>query len=81
MTYYMFKRGIGLIADTLANKISKDGIESASVFDNIFKSVLSMFGAKYWAAVLKYENGKTILEVHANIHLWRVKVKREVKSC
>lgn len=81
MTYYMFKRGIGLIADALADKISKDGLESANVFNYIFSSVLFMFGVKFWSAVVKYDNGKSILEVRANIHLWRVKVKREVKSC
>lgn len=81
MTYHMFKRGIGLIADALADKISKDGLESANVFNAIFSSVLSMFGVKFWSAFVKHDNGKYMLEVRANIHLWCVKVKREVKSC
>lgn len=78
MTYHMFKRGIGVIADTLANKINEDGLESANTFNSIFDSVLSVFGVKYWSAVVKH-NEKFMLEVHANIHLWRVKVRREVK--
>lgn len=81
MTYHMFKRGIGLIADALADKISKDGLESANVINSIFSSVLSMFGVKFWSAVVKHDNGKYMLEAHANIHLWRVKVKREVQLC
>lgn len=79
MTYHMFKRGIGLIADVLADKISEDGLESTNVFNSIFSFVLSVFGVKFWSAVVKHDNGKYILEVHANIHLWRVKVKREVQ--
>ena len=78
MTYHMFKRGIGVIADALADKINEDGLESAITFNSIFNSVLSMFGVKYQSVVVKH-NEKFMLEVYANIHLWRVKVRREVK--
>lgn len=81
MTYYMFKRGIGRIVDCLAEKIETSGLDAAQPYNSIFASVLSMFGVKYIAKLLTRENGSRYLEVHANIHLWRVKVKKEVKIC
>lgn len=81
MTYYMFKRGIGRIADSLVEKIQADGLEAAQPYSTVYASVLNAFGVQYIAKLLTREDGSQYLELFARVHLWRVKVKREVKSC
>lgn len=81
MTYHMFKRGIGRIADFLVEKIEADGLEAAQPYSTIYASVLNAFGVEYIAKLLTREDGSRYLELFACVHLWRVKVKREVKSC
>lgn len=81
MTYYMFKRGIGIIAGALAQKIQRDGLEAAQSYNALFAIFLNAFGVKYGVKLLTREDGTQYIEMYANVHLWRVKVKREVKSC
>ena len=81
MNYYMFKRGIGRIADSLAEKIQADGLEAAQPYSLIYASVLNAFGVKYNVKLVARNDGSEYLELFACVHLWRVKVKREVKSC
>lgn len=78
MTYYMFKRGIGRLADTLVEKIQKGGLEAAQPYNSIFASILNAFGVKYIAKLLTREDGLQYLELFACVRLWRVKVKREI---
>lgn len=81
MTYHMFKRGIGRIADTLVEKIQADGLEAAQPYSSIYASVLNAFGVKHIAKLITREDGSRYLELFACVNLWRVKVKRDVKSC
>lgn len=81
MTYFKFKRGIGRIADSLAEKIQAEGLEAAQPYNAIYASVLNAFGVMYIAKLLTRADGSRYLELFACVHLWRVKVKREVKSC
>lgn len=78
MTYHMFKRGIGRIADSLAEKIQADGLEAAQPYSTIYASVLNAFGVNYIAKLLTREDGSRYLELSTCVHLWRVKVKREI---
>lgn len=78
MTYYLFKRGIGRLADTLAEKIQTGGLEAAQPYNTIFTSILNAFGVKYIAKLLTREDGTQYLEVFAVVHLWCVKIKRYI---
>lgn len=57
MTYYLFKRGIGIIADTLAEKI-KNNFQEAEIYNRIYVAILSAFGVKYTANVFRYSDGE-----------------------
>jgi hypothetical protein len=81
MTYYMFKRGIGRIADCLAEKIETSGLDAAQPYNSIFSSVLNALGVKFNAQVVTRGDGSAFLEVLAVVHLWRVHIKKEVTPC
>lgn len=78
MTYFMFKRGIGIIADALARKIQRDGVEAVQSYNALFAIFLNAFGVKYGVKLLTRADGSQYIEVFAHVHLWRVKVKKEI---